>query len=234
MKAQMILASAGVGKRLKSQQPKPFVLLQGRPLFTFALQAAQASPAIDSVILVGHPDGLNRFEQICLEDGFDKVKRIIAGGSERCDSMYNGIQQLDPDTELVLIHDGARPFVTPEMIGGALAACRDEAAVITAVKIKPTIKRVDEKSQTVLETVPRHDMWEVQTPQVFKKGIIEQAYQRWQENRGTFIPTDDASLVEQMGERVKIFPGHDHNIKITTAEDLDIAEAIWHRRAANA
>ncbi|MCD4782035.1 MAG: 2-C-methyl-D-erythritol 4-phosphate cytidylyltransferase [Candidatus Omnitrophica bacterium] len=233
MKAQMILASAGVGNRLQSRESKPFVMLRGRPLITFALQAAQASTELKSVILVGHPSLLSRYEQICAEDHFDKVTKVIAGGKERCDSIYNGIQELDPDTDLVLIHDGARPFVTPEMIDRSLAACRDEEAVIAAVKIKPTIKKVDPESHYVRSTVPRHDIWEIQTPQVFKRKIIEKAYQYWQDHRESFIPTDDASLVENIGVPVKIFQGHYHNIKITTTEDMDIARALLDMRVTN-
>ena len=177
---------------------------------------------VDSIIIVAHSQKLDDIKKLVKKFRFKKVADVIAGGETRSDSVSRGLKALDKDTEIVLIHDGARPLVTTKTIDEAINCCHNEQAVVTAVPVKPTIKRVDSKKLIVKETLNREDLWEVQTPQVFKKDILLRAHE---EGRGT-NPTDDAALVEQLGVKVKILMGDYKNIKVTTKEDLIVAEAF--------
>jgi len=222
MKTQAIIPAAGIGTRLHSQEPKPLVLLKGKPLFVHALEALEQSVFVDSIIVVSRQQNLVAFEKIIQDYKFLKVKKVVAGGKKRRDSVYNGLQALDSDTELVLIHDGARPLVSTPMIDEAIKLCKKNDAVVVAVPVKPTIKRVDKENMLVEQTLNRDLLWEAQTPQVFKKNIIVKAHEQFEDSEAT----DDAYLVEQLGGKIKVLEGNYYNIKITTQEDLKIAEAF--------
>jgi len=222
VKVQAIIPTAGCGTRLKSRVPKPFVLIQGKPLICYTLAAFESNAGIDSIVLVGQKERINDLKKIVKEYKVGKVKRIVAGGKTRNESVENGLKEIDKDTAIVVIHDGARPFISQKEINGSIALCKKYEAVIVAVPVKPTIKRVDEKTLTVEATLQRDKLWEVQTPQVFKKEIIVKAHKMNKCDN----PTDDSLLVEQMGIKVKVLMGSYSNIKITTKEDLNIAEKI--------
>ncbi len=220
MKTQVIVVAAGSGTRFKSTVPKPFVLLKSKPLIAYSLDVFERSPLIDAVIIVGHKDNLNRFE--ALQRKYKKIKVVVAGGKTRADSVKCGIKVLDRDADIVLVHDAARPFVNEEMIVRLLGALDKYKAAITAVPLKPTIKLVDPKTQTVKETLRRDLLWEVQTPQGFHKHTLVKAHAKKLKAEAT----DDAILVERMGIKVKVVMGSYQNIKVTTPEDLDIGRAL--------
>ena len=222
MKIQAIIPSAGVGTRLKSSVLKPLIMLDGKPIFIYCLKVFEECSLIDSMIVVANPDGIEDFKIAIKESGLKKIKAVVSGGKERFDSVRNGLKQVDGDTDIVLIHDGARPFVSVDLVEKCIKAAEENEAAIAAVAVKPTIKLVDLESMTVERTLDRTKLWDTQTPQAFKKDIIVKAY----DNMLQESPTDDATLVEQMGAKVKIVEGSYDNIKITTPEDLKLAELL--------
>jgi 2-C-methyl-D-erythritol 4-phosphate cytidylyltransferase len=227
VKTQAIIPTAGAGKRLSGPVSKPLLLLNGKPLFIYALEAIEQSSLIDSMVVVAQKDLCGEFEEIIKQSRLHKVTRIIAGGQTRCESVYNGLKIVDEDSDMILIHDGARPLITTEIVDEAITLCQAYEAVVVAVAVKPTIKKVDQQELIVEETLNREELWEIQTPQVFKRNILLKAYQQRRENN----PTDDAVLVEQLGVRVKVLQGDYKNIKVTTKEDLTVAEAFLRSRA---
>lgn len=222
MKVQAIIPTAGIGERLKASLPKPLVELCGKPLCVHTLEVFERSFVIDSVVLVGHAENLFDLGNIVKQYRLKKVTKIVAGGETRCESVANGLAVLDEDADMVVVHDGARPLVSPETISDAVGLCQDLQAVVVAVPVKSTIKKINKKDLLVEETLNREGLWEIQTPQVFKKDILVRAHEQKKEN----VPTDDAMMVEQLGVRVKVLLGDYKNIKITTPEDLTIAEAF--------
>ena len=226
MKIQVIIPTAGIGARLESDLPKPLVQLCGKPICAYVLDAFEKSPEIDSVILVGHKEKLSELKEIIRQYGFKKVAKVVAGGKTRCESVSNGLGVLDQDTDVVMVHDGARPLVSLQTIKDVVALCQDWDAVVTAVAVKSTIKRVDKNNMLVEQTLNREGLWEIQTPQIFRVDVLVKAHKENKINS----PTDDASMVEQMGIKVRIAPGDYRNIKITTQEDLEIAETFLKSR----
>ncbi len=218
MKVQAIIPAAGSGKRLKSKIPKPLVLLRGKPLLMYSLQVLERCSLIESVVVVGNKNHLGRIRNFISKYRLKKIKHVIGGGATRCQSVFKGLKVLDQDTEYVLIHDGARPLVSLAVVKRAILACFKYAAVIVAVPVKATIKRVT-KNHEIEETPDRRTLWEAQTPQVFKKDIIMKAQKSLRDAKAT----DDAYLVERMGIHVKVIAGDYQNIKITTQDDLNVA-----------
>ncbi len=230
MITKVIIAAGGLGTRLKTATPKPLVIVSGKPLCVYCLEVFEQCPSIDGVIVVIHEDHILDFENVVNHYKLQKVERIVKGGATRCASVYNGLQEVGKETNIVVVHDGARPLVRPNTIQEAISACAIHGAVVVAVPVNPTIKRVDPRTLLVQETLSRDELWEAQTPQVFRKEILQQAYARMRKN--STIPTDDANLVEQLEMPVKIIKGDYENIKITTNTDLIIAEALLNARAS--
>ncbi len=222
MKTQVIIPMAGMGVRFKSDIPKPLVMLKDKPIFIHTLEVFEKSCSVDSILVVAHKEKVEEFMAICQQYGLKKIKKIVVGGETRYDSVHNGLQNLDEDTEVVIVHDGARPLVTGDVIAKSIRLCKQYKAVIVAVPMKPTVKRVDIQNMVVEQTLDRSKLWEVQTPQVFKRDVILQAHSQAQDSSAT----DDAFLVEQMGLKVKVLEGSYRNIKITTQEDLALAEVF--------
>ncbi len=242
MKTQVIIAAAGAGTRLESdpdaprqgggsgfrpakaglQMAKPLILLKGKPLLVYSLEVFAACPLVESIIVVVGENNLEEFKKVIAQYGFQKVSAVVVGGATRCESVSNGLNVLDEDTELVVIHDGARPLISPGVLKKAIVLCHNESAVIAAVPVKPTIKRVNPEDLSVEATLDRSLLWEAQTPQVFKKDILLKAHKEVNDKQAT----DDASLLERLGEKIKIVEGEYRNIKITTSEDLIIAESF--------
>ena len=220
MKVQVILVAAGSGTRLKAAKPKALVLLNGKPLVWYSLEAFKKSRLISGIILVGHPDYLASFRRIVKKGRFKKVNTITPGGETRSDSVACGLCCVDKDTETVMVHDAARPLITQKMISDSLSMMATHEAAIVAVPVKATIKKADPKNLLVTETLLRNTLWEVQTPQTFRRSILDKAHKA----KLCCDPTDDAMLVEKMGIKVKIVPGDYRNIKITTVEDLALAK----------
>ena len=220
MKTQAVIPAAGSGIRMNSEKPKPFIELKGKPLFVYCLLTLEECPSIDSVILVGEESRLDSLKKAVEDENLTKVAVFVAGGQRRCDSVANGLAALDDDCECVLIHDSARPLLSVDIVEAAVAESHLKRAVTVAVPVKPTIKRVDKSSLTVKETLNREELWEVQTPQVFARDLIVRAHAQNKDDG----PTDDAALVERLGEPVRVVKGSYMNIKVTTPEDLKIAE----------
>lgn len=226
MNIQAIIPTAGIGKRLKAGIPKPLIELCGKPLCVHTLEVFESSPVIDSVVLVGHADHLFELGDIVKQYQLKKVTKIVAGGETRCESVANGLAVLDADADIVVVHDGARPLVSLKTISDAVALCQEVEAVVVAVPVKSTIKKINKRDLSVEETLDREGLWEIQTPQVFRKDVLIRAHEQKSED----VPTDDAMMVEQLGVRVKVLSGDYRNIKITTQEDLTIAEAFCRLR----
>jgi len=221
-KVQAIIPAAGVGARLKSRVAKPFILLNGKPLLFYSLAVFEKSPLVESVVIAGHPKGLGAIKRLVKKFRFKKVARIVAGGQTRCKSVANALKAIDRGTQYVAVHDAARPFISREALEAAIKTCFKESAVVVAVPVKSTIKKVDPKNLYVQETLIRDTLWEIQTPQIFKKDVLIKAHKVM----ACCDPTDDAVLVEKIGVKVKIVKGHYHNIKVTTPEDLKIARSF--------
>ncbi|MDD5129208.1 MAG: 2-C-methyl-D-erythritol 4-phosphate cytidylyltransferase [Candidatus Omnitrophica bacterium] len=216
-----IVLAAGKGKRLKGSIPKPLVKIGKEPAIIHSLDRLDKHPYVDEIIVV--LSALNRQKIIgaIKKRSFRKIKVFVLGGLRRQDSVYNGLKAVDKRSNWVLIHDSARPFVDSISITRVILAAKKNGAALLAVRPKATIK-LSRKSGIVDQTLDRDKLWEVQTPQVFEKNIILGAYQKY--SRGDV--TDDASLVEKLGRKVSIVEGDYSNIKITTAEDLLLAELI--------
>jgi len=204
---------------------KIFAELSGNPLLWYVLKVFEESVAIDRVILVLSETNLDRGSRLVEEGRFSKVAAVCAGGDRRQDSVSKGLTRLT-DCGWVVVHDGARPCVTPLLIEKGLEAARETGAAVAAVPVKDTVKMVD-RSGTVVSTPPRQDVWIAQTPQVFRFDIIERAYREAREE-----VTDDAMLVESLGYKVMVYMGSYENLKVTTPEDMAMAESIMQRRNA--
>ncbi len=225
-----IVLSAGQGKRMGTSVQKQYIELQGKPIIYYTLAVFQKSEIIDDIILVVGKDQLKYVqEEIVRKYHFTKVKTVVEGGHERYASVWQGLKVREYDKYYeniqdgyVFIHDGARPFVDEEMLERAYDTVRKYKACVAGVPSKDTIKLIDEE-QFAVTTPERKYVWAVQTPQVFEKTLIFEAYARLMEEECVHV-TDDAMVVEQMMHLpVKLFEGSYENIKITTPEDLDIA-----------
>ena len=221
MKAQAIIPCAGVGTRLKTEKAKPFVDLGGQPLFMYATN-------IESIILVVHEEEKETFEKLIASYGFSKPIKIVIGGDTRRDSVGNGLRKADQDTQCIVVHDAARPLITPKLIDETVNECKEKLAVIVAVEASSTIKTVE--NGVVKETLKRSELWEVQTPQAFDREILEKAHGLPKDDEAT----DDAMLVEKAGYTVHILQGDYKNIKVTTNEDLIVAQAFLDERGCSA
>ncbi len=237
-----VILAAGSGSRMKSDTAKQFMMLQGKPLICYALEAVERSKIIDDCILVtGVKDISWVTEEIVLKNHYRKVDTVIAGGSERYASVASAMRLIRsedmavPNRDgFVFVHDGARPFLTEKILQDTYEAVQKYGACVSAVRSKDTIKIADEEG-FVRETPDRNLIWNMHTPQVFETGLITDAYAALEENlqelkqKGIHI-TDDAMVVEYFtNRRVKLVEGSYENIKLTTPEDLIVAEQILNK-----
>ncbi|NMA83013.1 MAG: 2-C-methyl-D-erythritol 4-phosphate cytidylyltransferase [Epulopiscium sp.] len=225
MRITVIIAAAGQGKRMQAGINKQYLKMRNKPILAYTIEVFEKIKEIQEIILVV-AEGEEKF---CAEAirpyGFKKVTKFVLGGKERQDSIYEGLKALSKETDIVLIHDGARPFVQVEEIKEAIQIAAIEGASVLGVPVKDTIKVVD--SQRVITSTPdRGQLWIAQTPQIFQYELIKKAYSKARDDG--YIGTDDASLVERIGHPVKMIEGKYSNIKITTPEDLILGEAILH------
>ncbi|MDU1456347.1 MAG: 2-C-methyl-D-erythritol 4-phosphate cytidylyltransferase [Paeniclostridium sordellii] len=219
----VIIVAAGTGSRMKKDINKQFIKLDNKEIIAYTIDKFYINDEIDDIVVVIKKDEEDYFKKNILEKYEFKNIKIAYGGEERQDSVYNGIQKLDKNCEVVLVHDGARPFVTEEIINNSIQEAKKHNAVVVGVKVKDTIKVVGEEGN-IVDTPNRKYLWSVQTPQVFKYDIITKAYENaYNEN---YYGTDDAMLVEKIGYDVKMIEGSYDNIKITTQEDLNFGEQI--------
>ena len=227
MKAVAIIPAGGSGKRMQENLSKQYLLLDGIPVLAHTLRVFQGSPNIDEIFLIVPGDDIKYARECIVEKfGISKVSRIVAGGRERQDSVRNGIDILRSDHDIVVIHDGVRPFISERLVHFAILEALKQAAVTVGVPVKDTVKLVDGHGE-ILKTLNRDSLWLTQTPQAFKRDVIKKAYET--AYRDNYYGTDDASLVERLGITVKMICGSYDNIKITTKDDIMLAEVLVKR-----
>ncbi|GFO65741.1 2-C-methyl-D-erythritol 4-phosphate cytidylyltransferase [Geomonas paludis] len=220
-----LIPAAGMGKRMGAGSNKQYLMLDGMPILARTVQTFQEAACIDAIYLISPEQEIPFCRSEVVERyGFTKVRAIVPGGSERQHSVYNGLRAIDDiePEDIVLIHDGVRPFVSVQMLEDAVAAAREAGACVVAVPVKDTVKVVREG--VVAATPPRETLWLAQTPQGFRYGLIRAAHD--QAAAAGFLGTDDASLMEWQGQPVRVVQGDYRNIKITTPEDMILAEAF--------
>lgn len=222
-KITAIVLAAGQGKRMNSKVQKQFLELGGKPVLYYSLNCFQQSPLVTDIILVTGAESVAFCkEEIVEKYGFTKVKKVIPGGKERYDSVYEGLLFCE-NSDFVLIHDGARPFITQEILERGMTGVRETGACVIGMPSKDTVKVSDENG-FVQETPERNLVWSVQTPQIFEYSLIRNAHEKIRCENMTGI-TDDAMVVERAsGTKIRLVEGSYKNLKITTPEDLDIAE----------
>ena len=224
-----LIPAAGKGRRMAHSVKKPYLKLAEKPILAHTIQRFEQNTAVDAIfVIVDKADFKVCYATVLDPYPFTKVQPLVAGGTTRQESVQNGIHALPSDVDFVIVHDGVRPFVTDETIFACLAAADEYGAAVAAVPVKDTIK-VANKDYFVLETPTRERLWAVQTPQVFRKSLLEEAHQIAQQRQLT--ATDDAALVEQLGFPVKLVHSSYENLKITTQVDLHIAEVLLKNQA---
>ena len=224
MKTVAIIPAGGFGKRLGADVAKQYLFLNSLPVLVHTLNVFQKSDAIDDIILVVSQDHLASVrKQIVEKYALTKVSAIVAGGNERQDSVRNGLGNITKPCDIVIVHDGVRPFVTNDIIARVVRVAAEEGAASIGVPAKDTIKETTGEN-IVTVTLPRRNLWQTQTPQAFQYDLLCRAYES--ATRDSYCGTDDASLVERMGVQVRMIAGSNENIKITTSEDLIMAEAL--------
>ncbi len=219
----LIIPAAGTGSRMGLGENKLFLTLEGAPVLWHTLRAFAGCPGLREVILAIRPEEEPRIRQLLAQLPLPVHVRLVAGGAARQQSVYNALKAVPPESGAVWVHDGARPFVSPALLGRLAEALETETAVIPGVPVKDTIKRTD-AAGFVTETPDRSSLWAVQTPQCFRRAPLLAAHEAAAAEG--FVGTDDASLMERAGHPVRVVPGDYENIKITTPEDLAVAAAI--------
>lgn len=223
----LLIPSAGTGKRMGADRNKLLLHLRSQPIIAWTMLAAEAASSISWIGIISQPHDWEDLKAIMADLKLTKPIKLIAGGSTRQESVYNGLQALPADAKQVLIHDGARCLATPDLLNACAEAIRHCPGLIAAVPVKDTIKVVDE-SGIIQSTPERSQLWAAQTPQGFDVELLKQCHaegvrQGWE-------VTDDAALFEKCGIEVHIVPGEETNLKVTTPQDLAIAEFILSNR----
>lgn len=224
----IIIPAAGSGLRFGGIRPKQFLPLRGLPVYLHSVRFFCKRPETLQVVVVMPPTDVKLVWQNAKRLGVE-VKRVlwVPGGASRHDSVENGLKNLSTDCEWVAVHDAVRPLIDHRLYDSILQAAKKTGAAIPGLPVVDTLKRQGPSSH-VLETISRNDLISVQTPQVFKRGILEDAYRK--AGRQAFTGTDEASLVERLGIPVTVVPGSRRNIKITVSSDLILAEWLWNHR----
>lgn len=217
-----VVVAAGESRRMKGAD-KIFHPLNGLPLVWHSISVLRAHPLIGKIVLVTSSRNFAKAQTLVAEQNASSVVTVCEGGGRRQDSALLGLQRLY-GADLVIIHDGARPFISAGLLDAAISAARKSGAAVAAVPVKDTIKQ-SEDGTTISRTMPRDTLWAVQTPQIFSTSLIMEAHRRISNT-----VTDDASMVEAIGHPVSLFPGSYYNIKVTTPEDLTFAQAICNLR----
>lgn len=221
----VIIAAAGMSNRMGSKINKQFIWIDGKPILAHTIEKFERCRYIDEIIIVSKEEEIEYCrKEIVKKYRFKKVSNIIRGGKERQDSVYNGILALNEKTDIVLTHDGARPFIKIESIEEGIKGVLDFGACVIGVPVTDTIKVVD-GDNSVTRTPDRSTLWAAQTPQCFLKEILIEGYDY--AIKGRYYATDDSSIVERAGYKVKMIMGNYNNIKITTPEDIVVAESLF-------
>ena len=227
MSVKAIIPAAGSGKRIREDMPKQYILLAGLPLLTHTILKFQESALVDEIILVVRRDDLGWVrENILSKHNLTKVTKVVGGGAERQDSVACGLQEIYETSrgdDIVIVHDGARPFVDQKKIEESIIGARERGACILGLRIRETLKRVD-KNGIIQSTIPSKGLWIAQTPQAFKLPLIKKAFLL--AKREGFYGTDEASLIERLPHDIKVIEGSFWNMKITYPEDFQMADQI--------
>lgn len=219
-----IIVAGGSGKRMNSATKKQYIYLNEKPILSYTIAKFENCDEIDEIILVVPKEDIEFVkENIVEKEGFKKLSAVVEGGKERQNSVYNGLKRVSEDCDLVLIHDGVRPFVKDEEIKRVIESAKKFDACVLGVKVKDTIKICDE-IDCISHSPDRKTLWAAHTPQAFSYELILTAYNKAFEDG--FYGTDDAMLAERLGFRVKMVEGSYDNIKITTPEDLEVAKLM--------
>ena len=225
MRINAVIVAAGEGRRMGAGTPKPLLPLRDRPVLLHTLAAFAASRAGRAIVVVAEKERA-RFERVLCESDLGRLEWTLQnGGPRRQDSVARGLDVVDADCEIVVVHDAVRPLVSPEMIDRCIDAAAKEGAAVVGVPAADTIKIVSAQRR-IEGTPPRESLWAIQTPQAFRVGLLREAHRSAEKG---VEATDDAMLVERLGETVVVVEGDRRNIKITTPEDLALAEALLSR-----
>ena len=219
----VVIVAAGTGSRMNMGINKQFIKLEGKEIIAYTIEKFYNNSNIEDIVVVVKEDEYKINKKEILDKYNFKNVKIAYGGKERQDSVYNGLKLLDEKCDVVLIHDGARPFVSDKIIDKSIAEATEHKAIVVGVPVKDTIKVID-NDKNIVDTPNRSVLWAVQTPQTFDYNILIDAYKDAFKNK--FYGTDDAMLVERIGYKVKMLEGSYNNIKITTQEDLNIGSQI--------
>ena len=224
MRTLAIILAGGAGKRMGASTNKQFLLLDNKPIIVHTMQVFEECRSIDAFYLVVNQKDLAIIQEEILETyRFSKLAKIVIGGRLRQDSVRNGLEAIDTQCDIVVIHDGARPFVSPAFIEKGIYLMEMFEAIIPALPVKDTIKVIS-KEGFVVKTLERDSLWHVQTPQTFKFDLISKAYKDGMAKK--LYGYDDATFLEATGKKVKVIEGSPYNIKITTPEDLVLARGM--------
>jgi 2-C-methyl-D-erythritol 4-phosphate cytidylyltransferase len=205
-------------------QPKQLLELGGVPVAAWSLQTLARSADIAGIVIACEPEDISAFEMLAARYGGVKVHKVVSGGARRQDSVFAALRAISDQVEFVVVHDGARPFFTEDLLHAVLAKAKETGGAIAAVPVKDTVKQASEAG-LILKTIPRDRLWAAQTPQAFGYDLLFQAHESAEE--AGFLATDDAELVERLGSiSIAIVEGSYENLKITTPEDLIVAERI--------
>lgn len=218
-----IIVAGGTGSRMGSEIPKQFIEVMGKPIISYTINAFSKCDEVTDIIIVTLPEYLVYCKDIVDSFNFKKVSKIVSGGNSRSESVYNGLKELKDDCQIVAIHDGVRPMITPETVSATVSAAFEYGCAAVGVRMKDTIKVADDNG-FIKHTADRDKLWQIQTPQTFKKNIIKSLYENYLKNGHT--ATDDCFIAEQAGYKIKIVEGSYENIKITTPQDIYIMKGL--------
>ncbi len=224
MKISAIVVAAGSSRRMGTD--KLWLALHGRPVIAHCLRAFQGCDEVSEIIVVTRDEARPRVEALARQEGISKLASVVPGGAERQDSVWAGLRAGDPACDLALIHDAARPMVTAEIVRRVAGAALEHGAAVCGAPVTDTIKEIDAQ-HWVVRTPPRSALMAVQTPQVFRRELIADAYRRWID--GGQLATDDTAVAEHFGHRVKVVPCPEPNLKVTHPGDIEIIEALARR-----
>ena len=222
MRVAAIVPAAGKGKRLKSNIDKPYIKVCGKPIAAYTLLTLSKNKNIKEIIVAVNKDKINKFKKEIINKFKLKKVSLVIGGKERKDSVSNALKVVSKDIDYILIHDCVRPFITNNLIESSLRKTKKFGASVVAIPVKYTLKYV--RKDYIQDTPDRRKFWEAQTPQVFRKDLIEKAYEKTKKK--SIDITDDSMLVEKLGIRPKVVLGSYGNIKITTSEDIKLAKIL--------
>ncbi len=219
----VVIAAGGAGKRFGGRIPKQFLRVNGIPILKYTVSLFASLRSVEEIVVVSARNHIVRVEKLIRQMGSGKIISIVSGGTERQDSVWNGLQGFISRPDIVLVHDAARPLVSRKIVNAVIAAAARNHAAVVGVRVKDTIKMEGMKG-FYERTLDRNRLWAVQTPQGFTFDLLMKAHKA--ARRGKYLGTDESSLVERLGIPVRIVEGDASNIKITTRQDLRLAE-MW-------